>query len=62
MNLLFLGAAVTAIVGAVLAAVDLLSDTTTIELAVYFLVLFISLSFFFLGILVGGAAKLELNK
>ena len=51
MNLAILAALVTAIVGAVLAAVDQLSDTTTIDIAVYFLILFIALAFYFLGVL-----------
>lgn len=55
MNLAILAALVTAIVGAVLAAIDQLSDTTTIDLAVYFLVVFIALAFYFLGVLAPGA-------
>lgn len=62
MNLAFLAALITAVVGAVLAVVDLLSDSTNIEGAVYFLTVFVALGFFFLGLIVGKRIHLDLNE
>jgi len=58
MNLAFLAALVTAILGALLAAIDEFSDSTTVDGPIYWIVIFLAFSFFFLGLFVG---KTRLN-